>query len=100
MTGKEWYASYLASGEWLRRKLSSLRRAGNRCALCGVYGRWNGVYRNTLHVHHNNYERVGAELDSDLTVLCKRCHEKFHEDAGSDFEILKHFRQKGVEFDV
>ena len=33
------------------------------------------LYDQDLHVHHRNYQRVGAELDSDLRSLCRRCHE-------------------------
>ena len=33
------------------------------------------AYDQDLHVHHKNYQNIGAELDSDLEVLCRRCHE-------------------------
>jgi len=34
-----------------------------------------------LNVHHKTYENKGNELLhlNDLIVLCKKCHEKFHE---------------------
>jgi hypothetical protein len=32
-----------------------------------------------LHMHHRTYERLGAELPSDLQVLCRPCHERADE---------------------
>jgi len=31
-----------------------------------------------LQVHHKSYQRLGAELDTDLEVLCQSCHEGHH----------------------
>lgn len=67
---KRIYAEYLASPEWGRTRVNALDRAGNRCQLCNA--------KKALQVHHRTYERVGMEADSDLTVLCRACHSKFH----------------------
>lgn len=65
------YAKYLQTPEWADRRARKITEAGSRCQLCNSEKR--------LEVHHRTYERRGAELDSDLTVLCRKCHEKFHD---------------------
>jgi DNA repair exonuclease SbcCD ATPase subunit len=67
----ESYLAYLRSPEWQRRRLAALRRAGNRCQVCNS--------SKHLDVHHRTYERFRRELPGDLTVLCRACHDIFHE---------------------
>lgn len=69
--GSEEYEAYLESDEWKRRAMACYRRAGHRCELC--------YSRGPLHAHHRTYRRLGSEHVSDLTALCDRCHEHFHE---------------------
>lgn len=64
------YLQYLQSDHWKETSTKARRRAGNRCQLCNS--------ADQLQVHHRTYERVGAELPGDLTVLCKPCHQKHH----------------------
>jgi len=66
------YADYLDTPEWARTKKRMLRRAHGRCQVC------NGA-DTTLHVHHRDYSRRGNERNADLVVLCKECHQTFHE---------------------
>jgi hypothetical protein len=63
------YDEYLNSPEWkaLREKIK--RRDGGRCRLCGG--------SDDLHVHHRSYEHFGNEHPSDLTTLCRWCHELY-----------------------
>ena len=48
-------------------------KANMKCELCNSKG--------LLHVHHKTYKNHGNELFhlDDLIVLCKECHEKFHD---------------------
>ena len=46
-----------------------------KCVLCDST-------RNII-IHHRNYENVGNEKDTDLIVLCKRCHTLFHTRTGT-----------------
>lgn len=55
---------------WKARREEALDRRGRRCELCRATSR--------LQVHHNTYERVGAELPDDLVVLCNACHARHH----------------------
>jgi hypothetical protein len=66
----ETYRECLRSPEWQARRKHELQRAGNKCQLCSG--------RHRLEVHHNTYERVGAEWSTDLIVLCRACHGWHH----------------------
>jgi hypothetical protein len=64
------YAAYLQTPEWRARRDRAVRRARFRCERC--HG------RGELQVHHRSYQRLGAELDEDLEVLCDRDHRQEH----------------------
>ena len=64
------YYEYLQSEEWQAMRAAAMRYYDNRCALC------NG--RDSLHVHHRTYERLGQERVNDLIVLCDSCHSRHH----------------------
>jgi hypothetical protein len=65
------YREYLQTLEWKTTRAAALMRAGHRCSL-------DSSHRDGLEVHHNTYERMGAELASDLVVLCRECHQRHH----------------------
>lgn len=67
------YSDYLESTHWQRVRLDALKRAGYECLECEI----DGV---ELHVHHLNYKRLGRERQSDLRVLCEKCHREVHRD--------------------
>jgi 5-methylcytosine-specific restriction endonuclease McrA len=67
------YAEYLQSDHWKHMREIALRKAGVQCQLCTSSDR--------LEVHHKTYERLGEEAISDITVLCRSCHSKFHDKA-------------------
>jgi hypothetical protein len=64
------YAEYLKSEHWMERRKAALKWWDSKCALCNGNGE--------LHVHHRSYANLGQEPLSDLVVLCKSCHELFH----------------------
>lgn len=72
-SNKSWatYKDYLKSDEWYKIRAQKVEDADRRCQLCYNLG--------NLQVHHRTYIRIFNEKLSDLTVLCKRCHEKFHD---------------------
>lgn len=53
---------------------------GYKCALCNSH---EGV-----QVHHNNYDRLGKELFTDLIPLCEVCHSRHHSLPGSVASML------------
>ena len=65
------YRLYLQTPEWRRTRAAALMRAGERCAL-------DATHAGPCDVHHNSYDRLGAELAGDLIVLCRECHELHH----------------------
>lgn len=64
------YQEYLKTEHWQDIRKSALKRSRYRCQLCNSGG--------MLDVHHRTYERRGEELSSDVIVLCRACHSKFH----------------------
>lgn len=69
-TPKDRYKLYLQSTGWKITRKKAIARAGNKCSVCATTSR--------LQVHHNDYSRLGAELPTDLTVLCAKCHQLYH----------------------
>jgi restriction endonuclease Mrr len=69
------YQQYLRTPEWRQTKAVALLHAGNACSL-------DVTHTEGLEVHHRTYERLGAELVSDLAVLCCSCHQLHHKEYG------------------
>ena len=64
-------ATYYTTDEWKRISDECRQLAGNTCSMCSS--------TDNLHAHHLTYDRLGAELQSDLQCLCVDCHEKVHD---------------------
>lgn len=71
------YEGYMQSNRWWARRKSKLIAANWTCQRCG-YNQLTAPVEIPLDVHHLTYGRLGDELDSDLIVLCRPCHEKEH----------------------
>jgi restriction endonuclease Mrr len=69
------YRLYLGTPEWRRTRAAALLRAGEACSL-------DVTHTDALEVHHRTYERLGAELVTDLVVLCHSCHMLHHVEHG------------------
>lgn len=61
---------YYRTSHWQKKSVEMRQKIG-RCQLCGV--------KTDLQVHHNCYDNLGREIDLDLTVLCRNCHERYHD---------------------
>ncbi len=88
------HAEYLASENWKVRRARSLYLAQNRCQsptctqsylrsltdleLLNEIAERLPSHAYRLEVHHLTYERLGAEWDDDLIVLCPACHRGQH----------------------
>lgn len=66
------YSEYLKTDHWQFQRRRALILGDRKCRICGSQDR--------LETHHNTYERLGHERDSDLVVLCHNCHQLFHDD--------------------
>jgi hypothetical protein len=62
------YLDYIQSDEWRMRKAIIIEERGYACEECGCTDEH-------LQLHHLTYDRLGAELDEDLQLLCHDCHE-------------------------
>lgn len=74
------YQEYLRSTHWIKRA-EEVRWKRKRCADCGLGRSWAHLLTGqALNVHHleTGYERLGAERDEDLVLLCWVCHAKRH----------------------
>ena len=67
------HGSYIRSKYWKAIADDKKEQAGWCCQLCN-----RSKDETTLHAHHRTYERLGFEAPEDITVLCARCHAKFH----------------------
>lgn len=66
-----YYTNYITSPEWFSLRRKVFDKYGKYCRRCKSSRR--------LHVHHKTYERLGKEcIETDLVVLCKSCHDKYH----------------------
>ena len=63
------YQKYLQSDAWQEKRATILKMSGYRCRRCGA---------RATEVHHETYKRIYKERLSDLTALCRSCHEKAH----------------------
>jgi len=64
------YNVYLRSKKWEDKKKHIIKTYGGKCEICDS--------TSILQVHHNTYKNRGVELDDELTLLCKDCHETYH----------------------
>ena len=72
-TWNERYSQVIASPRWKRLRDKFIAKADNTCPRCGwKKERWDKS--RTLELHHKTYERLGNEWDSDLELVCSRCH--------------------------
>jgi hypothetical protein len=69
------YPRYLQTPEWSITRKAALVRAGNACSL-------DATHTENLEVHHRSYKHLGAELASDVLVLCHSCHHLHHKQYG------------------
>lgn len=65
------YNEYLKTEHWKKIRKRALKKAKYACRLCNS--------KENLNVHHRTYKRKGAEIPSDIIVLCESCHGKFHD---------------------
>jgi restriction endonuclease Mrr len=86
------YRLYLRTPEWRRTRAAALLRAGDACSL-------DVTHTDNLEVHHRTYERLGAELVTDLAVLCHTCHGLYHEEHGRARRERSALQSLGVETD-
>lgn len=68
---QENYRRYLKSPQWHEKRKAVLEAAGHQCSRCSA---------TATEVHHETYERIYNEELSDLSAICRECHEALHMD--------------------
>lgn len=68
---KQRYREYLQTEYWRRLRGRMFVLAGGRCEECGL-----SKDDTVLHLHHQCYDRIGKEEESDLRLICEECHER------------------------
>lgn len=66
------YQEYIQSEEWLLKADRAKRAAAHRCQICNRH-----EDEVILDAHHRTYDRLGKEMDEDITVLCRDCHDLY-----------------------
>lgn len=66
---KDCYKRFLQTKRW-KTKRNGVVKERKVCEVCGSAIDFN--------VHHKTYFRLGDELDQDLQLLCRTCHETKH----------------------
>lgn len=71
------YKDYLSSKHWRELRKDFIQRHESRCFVCSSI--------TNLHVHHRRYKTpitreniLGKEKNSQLVVLCNKCHSQLH----------------------
>lgn len=64
------YSEYLKTSDWKHKRVTKRNKVSN-CAICAS--------THDLDVHHLNYRNLYDVEQSDLRVLCRRCHFLCHE---------------------
>jgi hypothetical protein len=92
---KIWYREvYLKSDYWLELRERLYKEVNNICEECTQSGIG-------LQVHHLSYKNLGKELRSDLVVICKFCHSKYHpqyKPSKAEWDIKRAEAKKRAEF--
>jgi len=67
------YNQYLQSADWQQKRSEKLLRkygTKKRCSICAS--------KEKLNIHHLNYRNLYDVEQSDLRILCERCHKLTH----------------------
>ena len=81
---REKYQQYLKSETWKNKRTAILKKAGHKCRRCRA---------RATEVHHETYKRIYNEKLSDLTALCRECHQKVYTKAPKKKRIAKRRRK-------
>ena len=94
------YKEYIGSEYWKDKRDSIIISLGGKCKYCNKKAEFKWLYkeiitsdgelmyriplkaiivnRNTLTVHHRNYNSLGNERLDDFEIVCLKCHRRIH----------------------
>ena len=76
------YADYLRSRHWMefRKRFYRSNRIKKMVALRGnIFCEFCCGSDVPLELHHRTYKRLGRELNYDVVLLCRNCHQTIHQ---------------------
>lgn len=76
---KEEYIEHIKGDKFKKLKMERLKLDDYKCQIC-----FKQIDEMTSHCHHITYLRVLNEKISDLSTLCRCCHNKLHEFHGKN----------------
>lgn len=74
------YQSYLKTKHWKMKRIQIAKQRKYTCEICGV----ENEDEKKFNIHHNTYQNIGYELDTDLNLLCETCHIAIHKEMKLD----------------
>lgn len=80
------YKDYLKTNHWKNIRSIIRKKYKNKCRSCKT--------TENLEVHHKTYKNIGNEKLSNLTLLCRNCHQKAHDQSDNNDKALKLIRKK------
>jgi hypothetical protein len=83
------YFNYINSDKWKRKSKEFKKLRNFRCQRCK-----KKKWEQDLNTHHLNYACLGHEKLSDVRVLCRDCHEKYHFDIDGNKVDYKDFHRR------
>ena len=75
---------YLMSQHWRQFRERIWKERGCECERCH-----DPLPLNQAVIHHKIYKRIGREKDTDVALLCNRCHRIIHKDRRDDRQKRK-----------
>lgn len=97
------YDEYLNSAEWKQCRQDLIRKAGNRCEVCGeifkIRAETKPQISKSLHVHHRSYKRYGGKFwnsPDNVVVLCVWCHSFVHPETDMAAALFKRAWPQGA----
>jgi 5-methylcytosine-specific restriction endonuclease McrA len=70
--GRARYQAYINSAAWHTKRRELIKTLGGHCEHCNA--------TEEIQVHHKHYRTLGAEQPEDVTLLCRLCHARIHQD--------------------
>ena len=80
--------NYLSSNHWKNMRKVIYDKYKGKCTKCH-----KSFSPNKMHVHHLTYKRIGNEKESDLILLCEKCHSLVH-------QLKRESRKKNQQKDI
>lgn len=83
LSWRDRYNIVIRSKRWALLRDKFIYRCDSRCMRCN-WQKTQWSKGRTLELHHRTYERLGAEAEGDLELLCSVCHARADEERAAE----------------